>query len=145
VLAGVDVTVNEVAVAYYTGGPEGSWLYYNPPPVPSDLYTMSDGKGYWIDVSTAGALAISGYELCAPPPLAVPPSYNLVEGWNLIGFKSLSPIVVETYLDELSDVMEAMYGYDAAAGLYTIILAGTDLVPGQGYWLAVSAEGTIYP
>jgi len=31
-------------------------------PETSDLTTMNDGKGYWIDVSTAGTLTISGYE-----------------------------------------------------------------------------------
>ena len=144
VLAGANVQ----KVAYYTGDPgglEGGWLYYNTiEPGTNDLTTMNDGKGYWIDMNNAGTLTIRGYELCAPPP-NVPPSYNLVEGWNLIGFKSLTKIEAGAYLDELSDVMQAMYGYDAAAGSYTIILDITKLVPGDGYWLAVSAEGTIYP
>ncbi|GAI62757.1 unnamed protein product, partial [marine sediment metagenome] len=141
VLDGVDVN----KVAYYIGGPEGSWLYYTGDLATSDLTQMQDGKGYWIDMNTAGALTIRGYELCAPPP-AVPPSYNLVEGWNLIGFKSLATDTVAAYFGTaVTDTMEAMYGYDAATGLYTIIKSTDNLVPGDGCWLAVSADGTIYP
>jgi len=147
VLAGTELTV--IKVAYYTGnpeGPEGGWLNYAGDLEISDLTQMQDGKGYWIDVSTAGVLTIRGHEICAPPP-AVPPSYNLVEGWNLIGFKALAiDTAMTTYFGKaVMDTMEAGYGYDASAGLYTIIKSTDKLVPGDGYWLAVSADGTIYP
>jgi hypothetical protein len=104
---------------------------------------MVDGQGYWVEMSAADTLTVTGNEL--PPPGGRMPSYRLYVGWNLIGFKSLTPIEAGEYLDELASVMRAMYGYDAEKGFYEVIKLTTPLVPGKGYWLAVSADGTIYP
>ena len=140
VLAGADVTVNKVA--YYTGGPEGSWQLYSPPII--SLTQMKDGKGYWIDVSANGTLTATGVQLALPGQ--VPPTYDIVAGWNLIGFTStvganagnyLGPAVVAT--------VEAMYRYDASVGYYKGVLPTEDLIVGSGYWLAVNAAGKIYP
>ena len=143
VLAGVSegVTVNKVA--YYTGGPAGSWLYYSPPPAPSDLTQMKDGKGYWIDVSViddGGGITFFGVELALPGQ--VPPTYDVVVGWNLIGFTSLNPLPVEDYLGPaVTDTLEAIYGYLPGSGYFI----PDYLWPGHGYWLAVNAPGKIYP
>jgi len=136
-IAGVDATVNKVA--YYTGGPAGSWLnYISGSPGASDLTTMNDGKGYWIDVSAGGSFTATGVQL-ALPGLA-PPTYDVVVGWNLIGVTGLK-IAIEDYLGPaVSSNLEAIYEY--SAGTYTI---PTVLAQGHGYWLAVNAPGKIYP
>lgn len=110
-----------------------------------EFTTMKDGQGYWIEMDAAGALVVTGSELPAPPQ--TPPSYDVCTGWNMVGFKSLTEQTATEYLGALViGTMEAMYGYDAAAGTYTIIgEASPNLVPGDGYWLAVNADGTIYP
>jgi len=142
VLAGADVTVNKAA--YYTGGPAGDWLnYILLEPGASDLTTMNDGKGYWIDVSAGGNLTATGVELALPG--YAPPTYDVVVGWNLIGFTSTAVKTVDVYLGSVLATVEAMYKYDAATGLYTAVVTENDLASGQGYWLAVNAAGKIYP
>ncbi len=140
VLAGAGVTVNKVS--YFTGGPAGSWLSWFPS-APGNLDDMDDGKGYWIDVSAGGSLTAIGAELALPGQ--APPTYDLVVGWNLIGFTSTTVKTVDVYLGSVLATVEAMYEYDAATGLYTAVLAGNSLASGEGYWLAVNAAGTIYP
>jgi len=136
VLEGVE---GVVSVQHYTGGPAGAWQLYSPAVV--DLTAMEDGKGYWMDMSADGELTVTGYELVAPPP-AVPPSYDVVAGWNMIGFKSTTEQSVEDYLGSMESALQAIYGYDAAAGAYFI---PGQFKPGYGYWAAFDAPGTIYP
>lgn len=115
------------------------------PPEPSNLITdMEDGQGYWVASAEGGTLEVSGYELCGPFP-ALPPSYDVVSGWNLIGYTSItSPGDIETYLGEvaLGTNLQAIYGFDASSGLYDI---PATLEPGCGYWIALTLGGTIYP
>lgn len=131
-------------VTTFTGGgqmpTESRWE----PPVVEQLGTIEDGQGYWFKMSRNDVLTIQGSELPAPP--AVPPSYQVYEGWNLIGFKSTLPMEAEEYLGaSVVENTRAMYGYDAAAGVYTIIRPYTELQPGSGYWLALDDGGIIYP
>lgn len=112
---------------------------------PAGFTVMAAGRGYWILMTEANELTVQGVELPAPP--LAPPSYSVYEGWNLVGFKSVSVSTAADYLGgAVTSTFERMYGYNAAGGVYTVIQVATDnLTPGQGYWLAVSADGTIYP
>jgi len=130
-------------VAAYS--PFQDWKYYNPLPAPSDLYQMNDGWGYWVDMgSAATTLDVCGYELVGPPP-AVPPYYGVVVGWNLIGFKSTMPKLPVDYLAGIAGKYVVIYGF--ANGVYFLVgsLGHTSLLPGLGYWIAITAPGTIYP
>ena len=80
------------------------------------------------------------------------PQYPVYADWNLIGFKSLASQVYTDYLGgEVSGLMAQMYYYVAqpgGTGYYVPVstFAGDPFMrPGNGYWLAVSGEGTIYP
>jgi len=109
---------------------------------PKTLTQMVDGQGYWIEMTAADELVIRGSELPAPP--APPPAYSVYTGWNLIGFKSLTPKAPGAYLGPaVAASVAAIYGYDATTGAYFIPMEMMD--PGQGYWLAVTKDGTIYP
>jgi len=114
-------------------------------PTGSTLSQMVDGQGYWVEMSAADILFVAGSEQA--PPGGMQPSYDLHVGWNLIGFKSLTPADPTEYLDELA--MRAIYGFNATAGTYFIPKdigeGGPQLAPGKGYWVAVSEAGTIYP
>lgn len=114
------------------------------PPAILQNTEMSDGQGYWINMTADDTLTISGLELPAPPE--VPPTYQVYEGWNMIGVKSVDLIPVAQYLGAVvTATLEVIYSYDATNGVYELVISGGNFVPGHGYWLAVSADGTIYP
>jgi len=51
------------------------WRLYDPTaPALSDLTSLVRGHGYWVKITTAQTLIVSGH------------SYNLQAGWNLIGW-----------------------------------------------------------
>jgi len=142
VLADISDNVIQVRTWVYEAGVLTEEVWINDGP--ADFTVMAAGQGYWIEMTEADELAATGVELPAPPQ--APPSYSVYEGWNLVGFKSLSASTAEAYLGgAVTLTFEAMYGYDAAGGVYAVIQLDTNLEPGQGYWLAVSADGTIYP
>lgn len=116
----------------------GVWYSYSPG-VPSDLTDMVDGEGYWISMSASATLSVSGTEMPVDPfdPL---PAYPVVEGWNLIGFKSTTPMTVDEYLAGVDYVR--VYEF---IDVYSVLSATDDMTPGRGYWMAASDPGTIYP
>jgi len=115
-----------------------TWFSYSPG-VPSTLIQMVDGKGYWVKMTSATTLIIDGTEL--PPPPALPPAYKVVPGWNLIGFKEITTMNASDYLAGVTWVRM----YDFYDGAYHIVLPDDLMVPGRGYWIAVTEEGWIYP
>ena len=111
----------------------------------TDLTELNDGVGYWVEMAEPDVLVFEGSPL-PEPPLA-PPSYVVYSGWNLIGFKSQQMTVdADTYLGEAGgDNMQVMFGFNEATGHYEQIMLDDLLMPGNGYWLAVSTNATIYP
>jgi hypothetical protein len=112
---------------------------------PKTLTTMVDGRGYWIEMTKDDTLVVHGTFVILPP--SAPPSYQVYSGWNLIGFTSLDPAAparsVASYLGPaVYPSMSAIYYYDVAAGYYKVPAA---MMAKLGYWLAVNANGTIYP
>jgi len=145
ILTDISDNVSQVRTWVYVDGvlTEKSWAEGG---TVGDLTEMVDGQGYWIEMTEAKTLPIQGSEL--PGPGESMPVYDVYEGWNLIGFKSVSDVAdAQDYLGgAVTLIFERMYGYDAEDDYYvTIQLTGNALEPGQGYWLAVSADGTIYP
>lgn len=148
VLAGlIDAgTVIQVRAYNASDGTWSIWASTGPYALNPTLTEMEDGPGFWVEMSATGTLTATGCILPAPPE--TPPTYSIYQGWNMIGFTSLGTgTTAEEYLGTaVTLTLEAMYGYDAATGIYAVIQDTTPfLVPGQGYWLAVSADGTIYP
>ncbi|MHB8085602.1 MAG: hypothetical protein ACYDHZ_07240 [Dehalococcoidia bacterium] len=128
----------------YSGGPSGSWISYAPGAPPA-LTTMSDGKGYWIKVSSSGGpyhLIFQGRQGVAPP--AVPPTYNVVAGWNLIGYKStVSTHSVQQYLGATNYNLPLTY---FTGGSYGSVNGLTDtLTTKLGYWVYFNAAGSFTP
>jgi len=126
------------------------WLEYDPTmpfPSGSTLFTMEDGYGYWVKMTNPDSFTFDGWELVAETdPPSVPPSYDVVEGWNLIGFKSTTPKPAAEYLDGIDGKYVMIYGYDG--GFFIAGSPGHEyLQPGLGYWLAlkIGESGTIYP
>jgi len=132
--------VTEVVWSYDAEATE--WYMYNSSaPEASDLSTMVDGKGYWIKTNEATTLVIDGIEEPLPPQ--TPPSYAVVEGWNLIGFKETYDMEASAYLLGIEGKYVQMYTYED--GAFRHIDPADVMTPGRGYWLAVTGEGYIYP
>lgn len=109
-----------------------------------DVTEMVDGVGYWVEMSKPDVLTFTGDYLPEPP--AAPPSYIVYSGWNLIGFLSMDNVEAEVYLGEAGvGNMRAMYDFNESTGYYEQITLDDPLNPGNGYWLAVSVDATIYP
>ena len=126
-----------------------AWYSYTPG-APSDLTTMEDGWGYWMDMNEAGDFTFAGWELVAETdPPSLPPSYDVVNGWNLIGFKSTVPKTPADYLAGIAGRFVMIYGYDNGAFFIAGSAGHEYLQPGLGYWIAVvlvpGETGTIYP
>ncbi len=147
--------LDDVSIVRHYDGATDTWPWYIPSAA-GPLETMEDGKGYWIRMEPANnpaTLWIWGKEMPDPPDL--PPTYDVVEGWNLIGFKSLEDMDHDLYLGNLwtagfSDY-SVIWGYDAAAAkyfnVYPLITQEPhgQLTPGHGYWLWATKDGTIVP
>ena len=112
-----------------------AWLSYSPGD-PSDLSEMRDGLGYWVSMAAPATLSVSGITMPEPP--TVPPTYPVVAGWNLIGFKSTGPNTVVLYLTNTFPTV--VWQYQNA--MYS---TPVDMYPGQGYWVWFNIAGTIVP
>ncbi|KTB49354.1 hypothetical protein DEALK_02670, partial [Dehalogenimonas alkenigignens] len=135
------ISANVISVWYYDAS-TSTWLSYDGPAgAPDTLTTMTDGKGYWVNMAMSATLTITGSDLPAPP--ATPPTYNVVVGWNLIGFKSTASMTASEYLAGITGGYTRIYRFDGTN--YIIVRTTDNLTPGAGYWIAVTGAGTIYP
>jgi hypothetical protein len=137
-----DIMDDVISVHYYRAT-TGTWLIYAPPDFTS-LTTMEDGKAYWINMIAATNLTVVGQAIAAPgAPGGLPPTYDVVEGWNMVGFKSTVNMTAGNYLDGTDPVR--IYGFDITQGGWFPLMTSQNMTPGLGYWVAFSEPGTIYP
>jgi len=139
VLAGI---MDDVTSVWYYDVAITDWRNFAPPLPASDLDFMEDGKAYWINMEAAQTLSIAGTEM--PKGAQLPPAYDVVVGWNMVGFKSRAiNVTAEDYLDGTEYVR--IYGFNNG-DWFTIPDPDVDLMePGLGYWVAFIEPGTIYP
>lgn len=143
VLSGISGTVSKVW-AYDAQTEE--WSYYVPDPGIGELGVMRDGVGYWFEMSGDATLTLNGSVLPEPPN--PPQSYDVYEGWNLIGSTTQVAIINEDYLASVLGDYTHIWGYDVSAGyfvVYTVVLSGETMSPGMGYWIWMTADGVIVP
>jgi len=119
------------------------WYSFDPGAA-SDLDFMEDGKAYWINMEAAQTLNLAGTEM--PVGTELPPAYDVVEDWNMVGFKSTA--TNKTAKDYLAGtVYVRIYGFKDGQWF---LISGPDyddpkMEPGLGYWVAFIEPGTIYP
>lgn len=156
VLAEISDSVNMVR-HYYSSGPEDQgWLWYQPGVTESTLTTMEDGKGYWVNMSSSATLTITGSEM--PPEGELPPTYAVSQGWNLIGFKSVTDMDHTDYLVNLVTEgtptgYSVLWGYEPDEGYFSVYPMNEhsgandigDMEVGHGYWLWATSTGAIRP
>jgi uncharacterized repeat protein (TIGR01451 family) len=143
-----DLEPNLTNIRWYDPDIEDFVIYSPAAPWPggNTLLEMTDGWGYWVNMTGGDFFEFDGWELVAETdPPSVPPSYAVEEGWNLIGFKSTMPKLPEAYLSAIAGKYVVIYGYDAD-GFFIAGTPGHDMLqPGLGYWIALLEPGTIYP
>lgn len=107
--------------------------------------TMVDGKGYWIYMNAYDVMIVSGR--VSPTPPALPPNYNLIIGWNLGGYKSVTTHTVTSYLSSLPSLTYFTYIYVwDAIGQTWLMKSGSDLLlPGCGFWIWMYSNQTLIP
>ena len=85
-------------------------------------------------------------------PVSVPPSKNVYQGWNLVGFSGLTEASAHDAFISLSGRWSQALGFDAASQVYEIqIISGgggafadsRTLYPTKGYWLYMTGPGTL--
>ncbi len=91
---------------------------------------LENGAGYWLKFPSKQAIALQG----APRTAA---TVQVHEGWNLIG--SLSGPVDVTGIQESSPGLITSIYYAYSSGYQ----AAASLLPGYGYWVKASANGSI--
>ncbi|MGA8904862.1 MAG: hypothetical protein WB661_07630, partial [Candidatus Bathyarchaeia archaeon] len=130
---------------------------------PNPLTTMQDGLGYWVLMNKADNLFVVGSVFLIPPPPApptTPPSYSLLAGWNLIGFKpepTIGPENVTFYLQSLGTRYDnrSVWTYSNSLGTWTrdtcdyapggLPTCTYNLNPGEGLWVYMAVAATLYP
>ena len=153
VLAPLTFPYDLISVWYYDCC-EDEWLVYGNGY--TSLETMEDGKAYWIrmrypdeqdpDPTVSGTypytLWVFGTK--APMPPDSPSAYDVCQGWNMVGFRSVEDMAPQDYLGAFSSSeYGAIYGWDPY--LEDWIRNPDKLVPGYGYWIPFSVAGTINP
>jgi len=139
VLAGI---LDNVISVWHWDAAAKRWYAFQPGG-PSDLTSMRDGKAYWVNMKAADTLKLAGTDM--PKGTQPPPAYDVVVGWNMVGFKSTTNATAKAYLDGTEYVR--IYGFKNG-GWFTIPGPDYDnpeMEPGLGYWVAFTKAGTIYP
>lgn len=145
-LLGSQIAVHDVDVAWgYTGSPR-AWHSFTPGKG-GPLTTMTDGYGYWIYMTQADTLFVDGSVI---PPAGNPPTYSLVQGWNLVGFKPQPTIQNETvsaYLTSISGSydMNNVWLYDNISRNWIRADSSYLLQPGQAMWILMTSPATLRP
>jgi len=140
------IAANEVSIVWsYTGTPR-AWKSFAPPSTGS-LTTMSDGDAYWIYMKAADTLFVNGTVI---PPAAVPHTYPLVAGWNLVGFKPQPTITNMTVGDYLLSITgsydtNSVWIYNNPDGLWTRANSSTLIHVGDAMWILVTTPATLRP
>jgi len=153
VLAPLSFPYDLISVWYYDCC-EDEWLVYGNGY--TSLETMEDGKAYWVrmrypdeqdpDPTVSGTYPYTlwVFGTIAPMPPDLPSAYDVCQGWNMVGFRSVEDMAPEDYLSAFSpSEYGAIYGWDPY--LEDWIRNPDKLVPGCGYWIPFSVAGTIHP
>jgi len=162
----VDGVIDSVEVVWAYDAASGEWRAYSPAaPEASDLAALEDGSGYMVKMVEDATLTVVGSNLLAGPN--APPEYDLVEGWNLMGYRGILPmpargevfcqdfgvrgepsltgrpemcVYLGGYLEEDKVCFNRLQGYNRLSGAqYTADF----LQPNEGYWVYITDPGSI--
>jgi hypothetical protein len=131
----------------YTGE---TWLYctVKSGSCSGTLTTMQDGVGYW--VLTTGSSVVLNFEGWVIQPSSAPPTYTLVQGWNLVGYKpepSVTNETLGTYLSSITGHYDPnnVWVYNNDSQSWIRADASFELQPGQAMWILMTSPATLKP
>jgi hypothetical protein len=125
-------------------GPD-PWLKYDPDDPLSSLTAVDTEHGYWIDMTAAADLTVTGTH-----PIST--MISLCTGWNLIGYPSVSAKPVTEILAPIEGKYDLVYGYDGSdvddpwKKYNPNVPVGNDLTtmrPWYGYWIKMTEPATL--
>ena len=117
-------------------------------PLTGSLTSMDARHGYWVKSFSFDPISV---EIPDPGFAALPPSIQVVGGWNLVpvvtigGLAPGATINADTYFGSTAWV--TAYTFDPQTNTWTKILPRSfeNVVVGTGYWLYVTADGILVP
>jgi hypothetical protein len=129
----------------------GNWMMYDPdvPPFVNSLADLDETMGFWINMTSADTLDITG---TVPVATSINLSTN-AGGWNLIAYPSGVNRAMPAALSDngIGTDFSLVYAYHANVsspwmlfdlGAPPFVNSLTELAPGWGYWVKVSADNT---
>lgn len=85
-----NITSKVVAVWTYDAQTD-QWYGYSPSaPGVGQLTDFDVGKGYWFKMNSPALFTVVGSNMKSG--VSIPPEFNITEGWNLVGVKSVLPV-----------------------------------------------------
>jgi hypothetical protein len=107
---------------------------------------MTDGNGYWIYMRKPDTLYVSGTIIA---PGSAPPTYSLIAGWNLVGYKPQPDVTTKTVHDYLSSIdtkydESNVWVYNNVDGTWSRGVL-TTLHPGDAMWIYMNSAATLNP
>ena len=143
----VNGVTDKVEVVWQYNAATGEWYAYSPTDLEaSDLTMLRDGEAYWFKMSEDATLTAIGSNSLAGP--YAPPQYDVVEGWNLIGYRGILPMLPQgewyggVHLAGYLDAVE----YECLQSYHRVndTLDTPDaLYPNEGYWVYATEPGSI--
>jgi hypothetical protein len=138
--------LGNVSIVWGYSATTKTWSFFKPPSTGS-LRTMQDGVGYWIYMTSASMLNVTGSII---PLTQSPPYYPLTIGWNLVGFKPEPAVVNETvqqYLLSISGSYDpnSVWVYDNLNSSWIRAVSSTQLAPGEAMWIYITSPATLRP
>jgi hypothetical protein len=151
-------TINKVY--YFTGGTSGTWQCSVLNPVTGawtgPITTIDPGKAYFVwcddwDMHLMMRLAPRN-AVSTMPSIAVKTGWNMVGMWDITHYSG--PVQAYSYFSSIltTEKWPTLWTYGCGMGWISTSLnvplmmqIPVLMFPGEGHWLSVSADGTIYP
>ncbi len=127
---------------------DSGWLVYTPdnPEGTNSLTTMTAGFGYWIRATDNATISGSG-SLLPIGPAVTPPSRELSDGWNLIGYYQNPGEASTTPYEAFSSLRGSYTGlrYNNGKGSFESIENTSTIEPGDAFWISLPRGGEYTP
>jgi len=126
------------------GFEQGGFTYVPTLPQFSDLRHLDHLHGYWVKMTCAETLMVTGVPVAATTPI------HVEAGWNLVSYLPDEPDSIALALASIHDQLIVALGFDGVALTYDPDLPLysdlDNMVPGFGYWVKIMFDDVlIYP